>query len=399
MPVGRKLRWGLLLVAVIFAGGFIATLVGGYIFLIADQQRRDADDRAAAEADQRFRHPLVSTSGRILFVAERDATDDFYVVNVDGSGLTRLTHMPSGWKLSGMPVVSPDGTRLAITNGGRVSIVRLDRPGETTEPVRAPFGSLAWSRDGTQLASLSIDANKRLHLRVFDADGNGPTIEIAAAWPPTAAGYSQSVDDLAWSPDGKWFAFTLYTDTRPPFSRSLAPRYTHVYIAPRDGRAPRNLSLEPNALMLFGNIAWAPDSRHLAGRNGEGIAVIDVDLKWTQIPIFAHATGLFQRPAWLSNGQRLAWFNPDSIVTSNPDGGQQQELTRGRCRGVHPAWSDDGRRIAFACHEPRGAVFVMNADGSGLTSVHVGPKDEPFGGERYLPRYPVWLPAIVPHGN
>jgi Tol biopolymer transport system component len=228
----------------------------------------------------------------------------------------------------------------------------------------------------------------------FNADGSGAVREVAATWPSTAAGYFQSVDELVWSPDGKWFAFTLYTDTRPPFSRSLAPRYTHVYIAPIDGRAPRNLSLEPNPLMLFGNFAWAPDSRHLAGRNGEGIAVMDVDLKWKQIPIFASTTNYpDQRPAWSPDGQRLAWSNPDSIVTSDPEGGQQQELTRGRCRGVHPAWSDDGRRIAFACYEPRGAVFVMNADGSGLTSVHVGPQDEPFGGERYLPRYPVWLPS------
>ena len=388
--VGRKLRWLLLLTAAIVP----VILVGGYVFLIIDRQRRDAEDRAAAAADRRLQRPLVSRSGRILFVAQRDQTDDFYVVNVDGTGLTRLTHMPRGWELSGMPVVSPDGTRLVI-NTGNVSVVRLDRPGEKTELQRAPSGSLAWSPDGTQLASLSLDVKKRLHLYVFNADGQEAVREIAATWPSTAAGYSQSAYDLAWSPDGKSFVFTLFTDTRRPFSRSLAPRYTHAYIAPVDGRAPRNLSLEPNPVMLFGNFAWSPDSRHLAGINGEGIAVVDVDLKWKQIPIFAHMTDLAQRPAWSPDSQRLAWFNPDSIVVSNPDGEQQQELTRGRCRGVHPAWSDDGRRIAFACYEPRGAVYVMNADGSGLTSVHVGPEDEAFG-ERYRPRYPVWLPAIAP---
>ena len=396
MPGGRTRRWGLLiavLVPAILAGGFVATLVGGYIFLIADQQRRDADDRAAADTDPRFQQPLVSTVGRILFVAQRDQTDDFYVVNVDGSGLTRLTHMPRGWHLSGIPVVSPDGTRLAITGGKGVSLVRLDRPGETTELVRAPVGSLAWSGDGTQLASLSIDMNKRLHLWVFDADSNGPTIEIAGAWPSTAAGYSQSADDLSWSPNGKWFAFTLYTNARAPYALS-GPRYTHTYLAPIDGRAPRNLSLEPNPPPLYGPLVWSPDSRRLAGRNGEGIVVMDPDLKWKQIPIFAHRTNLPQRPAWSPDSRRLAWFNPDSIVISDSDGGEQQQLTRGRCRGTHPAWSDDGRRLAFTCDQP-GAVFVMNADGSGLTSVHVGPKDEPFGGERYLPRYPVWLPAIA----
>ena len=396
MPsIGRKRRRVLIAVVIamaVVAGGCIAVLGGSYIFLVVDKQHRDAADRAAAESDPRFRRPLVSTAGRILFVAERDQTDDFYVVDADGSDLTRLTRMPSGWHLSGVPLVSSDGTRLALANGGRVSIVRLDRPGETTELERAPFGSLAWSGDGTQLASLSIDANKRLHLWVFDADGKGPTIEIAATWPSTAAGYFQSVNDLAWSPDGKWFVFTLYTDTRPPLIR-YGSRYTHAYIAPIDGRPPRNLSLELAPLTLFGNFSWAPDSRRLAASNAEGIAVVDVDLKWKQIPI--HSTDVPQRPAWSPDGQRLAWSNPDSVVVTDPDGGQQQELTRGRCRGVHPTWSDDGRRIAFVCDQPAGAVFVMNADGSGLTSVHVGPRDEPFGGARYRPRYPVWLPPIA----
>jgi Tol biopolymer transport system component len=71
-------------------------------------------------------------------------------------------------------------------------------------------------------------------------------------------------------------------------------------------------------------------------------------------------------------------------------------LTRGRCRGVHPSWSDDGLRIAFVCHDWRdqGNVFAMNADGSGLTQVtNLAGGTWPFAASAYIhPKFPVWLP-------
>ena len=55
------------------------------------------------------------------------------------------------------------------------------------------------------------------------------------------------------------------------------------------------------------------------------------------------------------------------IHVMNVDGGGQLRLTHGVARNFHPAWSPDGRRIAFIS-EPKGAkaqVHLMNADGSG----------------------------------
>src|SRR5688500_6276776 len=101
--------------------------------------RDDARDRAAAEADPRLRGPLVPPAGRMRFLARHDATNDFDLVNADGSSLTRLTHLPQGSLHSCPPTVSPDRMRLAISVGG-VLIVRLDPPGETMQLDR-PGGS------------------------------------------------------------------------------------------------------------------------------------------------------------------------------------------------------------------------------------------------------------------
>ncbi len=381
----------LALVPVVLIGACLMLAAGAGIL----NYRDDARDRAAAESDSRFQRPLVSTDGRILFVAQNNATDDFYLVNADGTGLRRLTHLPQRTLHSSAPAVSKDGTRLAISVGG-IMLVPLNGGGETVT-LNRPGGSLAWSHDAKQLASLDVDKAKRLHLYTLSADGSGAAKDIAAGWPSTAAGDEQYVRDLVWSPDMKRFAFVL--ETRPAYKRT-GPSHTHVYLALADGSGLRNLSREPGALVAGGGLTWSPDGRRLAFYGGRGIGTVDIDLEWRDFVVAPHRNAMFQYPAWSPDGERLAWFNPDSIVISDPDGGRQQELTRGRCRGVHPSWADDGLRIAFVCTDSRdqGNIFVSNADGSGLTQItHLGSAMSSFvPAAQYHPRYPLWLPSISP---
>jgi Tol biopolymer transport system component len=377
--------------------GCVMALIVAWLLLAIDTDRTAADGLAAAASDPRLQRPLVSTTGRILFVAQHDGTDDFYVVNVDGSGLTRLTHLRRGWIHSSPPAVSPDGTRLALSDSiGQIALVRLDRLGETSRFDR-PGGWLAWSPDGTRLASLSIDDDKRLYLYVYKADGSAGVTDIARSWPSTAVGDQQFVSDLVWSPDGRRFAFMLRTR---PYYRRRGPKHNHLYVVNADGGGLRNVSLEPKALPVVDGLAWSPDGRRLSFQGAQGIGTVDVDLKWTEVPVWPHETRSSQQPAWSPDGTRLAWFNPDSIVLSDPDGLHQQELTRGRCAGVHPSWSADGGRIAFVCRDARDFfnIFVMNADGSGLTQVtHLGAgKSWLDRAAHYHPKYPVWLPAPRP---
>ena len=388
-----KTRTVLLIIGVIVAGPTL--FVGGCLMLAIGagvaNYHDDVADRHVAAADSRLQRPLDSASGRVLFIAQKDGTDDFFVVNGDGSGLTQLTQLPKG-SLAARAMVSPDRTRMVINSSGGVSIVPLDGSGE---PVRLdrPGGSLTWSPDGRQLASLSLDADKRLHLYAFNVDGSGEVRDLAAQWPSTAVGDEQSVFDLVWSPDGKRMAFVL--DTRPAFKRT-GPRHRHLYITPADGGRIRNMSLEPKAVPVQGHLAWSPDGRHLAFASASGIGLLDADLNWSEIPIAMHESRSTQLPAWSPDGTRLAWFTPDSIVVSDPSGANQRELTRGRCRGVKPSWSGDGSRIAFVCpHDTGGDLWVMNADGSGLTRLTTfGDSASVFSLASHVhPSYSAWLPA------
>jgi len=370
----------------LFIGSCLALSVAAGVL----NYRDDARDAAAARADTRLQRPLVSTSGRILLLVETAMTYDTYVVNADGTGAVRLTHSPPmPRRYPGPAVLSPDGRRMAIVRDDGISLVRIDRPGEST-PLPGPGGWLAWSPDGRQLASLGIDAHKRLHLKVFDADGSGEVRDLATTWPSIAEGYEQYVSELIWSPDGNRFAFLL----RTVIGKSARGAYntrSDLYLAPLNGSGLQNLSRENAEIGVAGDLAWSPDGKRLAFRSHRGIGTVDTELKWTDFDIQLHESRTNQRPAWSPDSRRLGWFNRFSIATSDPDGGQQQELTRGRDAGVQPAWSPDGSRLAFVCEEFR-ALCVMNDDGSGLTrviDVRSGASVFERGAQRIS--FPVWL--------
>jgi dipeptidyl aminopeptidase/acylaminoacyl peptidase len=91
--------------------------------------------------------PTRGSAGRIAFVSNRDGNPEIYVMNADGSGVTRLTNNPAEeW----MPAWSPDGTRIAFVSGRdgnyEIYLTIADGRGQinlTNNP--ADDGTPAWS--------------------------------------------------------------------------------------------------------------------------------------------------------------------------------------------------------------------------------------------------------------
>ena len=112
-------------------------------------------------------------------------------------------------------------------------------------------------------------------------------------------------------------------------------------------------------------------------------------------------------PSLSPDGSRIAYAITPSqytlpfyIETSKSDGSNRRRLTESRLNDASPSWSPDGKRIAFSrftpAHTGDRGIYVMNADGSGLswlyrfrssidgndevTEIHrIGPKWSPDG--------------------
>jgi TolB protein len=190
--------------------------------------------------------PALSPDGlRIAFVSDRTGEEEIYLMNVDGSGVRRLTEdLDSRRAARWSPVWSPDGTRIAFASwddsGTKVDIFTVDADGSDLTQLTDTDdgeGGLTWSPDGDQIG-YDVSWGSVSRIFVMNADGSESVLltdDSAYSFFP------------AWSPEEDKIAFIMYTGGD-----------TSVFVMGRDGSDPIKLaghSWDP---------AWSPDGRQLA---------------------------------------------------------------------------------------------------------------------------------------
>ena len=264
--------------------------------------------------------PVVSPDGsRIAFVSNRDGADDLFVIAADGTGETRLTRTPEaeaapGWTPDGKHVVfsifANDASRFfAIDPDGKNQREIASVPGRA--PTLSPDGKrlvfMAGTWTATRLMVSALDGSSAKQI----TDGS------SVAW------------NNHWSPDGTRIAFT---------SRTGPDGTLAVFVMKADGSERRQVThLSPEEGHAQWPV-WSPDGRRLAIQvNGN-----DPKVKTAHIWLVDVSTG---------DARKLAAHSQPYFDET-------------------PSWFPDGKRIAFQSNRTgQMEVWLMDADGSGQHQV------------------------------
>lgn len=119
-----------------------------------------------------------------------------------------------------------------------------------------------------------------------------------------------------------------------------------------------------------GSPAWSPDGVRLAfvsaGQGDQsGIHIVEADVMGQRR--VAPAAALHSRPSWSPDSRQLVFRDSDreraGLYTVRADGSDLRQIFKGNANA--PAWSGDGRWIAFSFNEgpTTGGLYVVDPDG------------------------------------
>lgn len=195
----------------------------------------------------------------------------------------------------------------------------------TSEHLGGPVRDVAWSPDGTRLAS---GGNDKM-VRIWEAATGKPLL--------TLRGHTDAVTAVAWSPDGRWVASASWDKTVQVWE-------------PSSGKLLYTYSGHTHGVEA---VAWSPDGRCLASASGDKtIQIWDASSGKLLRTCSGHARGVYA-VAWSPNGGRLASASVDGTVQVwKTSTGEVLFTYRGHYGKVFTVvWSPSGELIASAGYE------------------------------------------------
>jgi TolB protein len=342
-------------------------LVGVALFALLGRSAQSQTESPALSA--RSSVSAGALSSKIAFIREPPwgYAGVLWIMNPDGSGQRKLAPAFPGMRWS------PDGQKIAYTSSGNSSdlyVMNADGSGQerlTSDPGNE--NNPEWSPDGRAIAfSRWTPGDRSIEIAVINADGS----EQRRLTSNGTADFGGGV--LAWSPVGAKIAFVGVRDGN-----------AEIYVINADGSGQRRLTRNAGR---DSNLVWSPDGRRIAFVSNWQVWVMNADgsgqRRLTRAEVLevtvkneTRAEGNYSIYVRTNESQR-SWYTGMTYRSRGKAQKVAQTIRERGTRSVAPAWSPDGRRIAFErrlgrerhgrCDGCGGAVsfhvYVMNADGS-----------------------------------
>jgi len=272
---------------------------------------------------ERVSSPELSPDGSRIIYSRRwvDKLHDrnessLYIMNADGSRPRKLIDGSS-------PRWSPDGTRIAFVakgepSGSQIFVRYMDAEGATTQITRltrAP-GSIAWSPDGKWIAFTQLVPKEER----WAVEGKVSALKPRGAEWTAAPRVVERLD---------------YRQDRQGFTQAGEQQ---LFIVPAEGGTPRQIT---NDQWGAGSPEWTPDGRTIIFSSGPRV----------------------EQPEYV--------WRESEIYAVDVETGSISQLTHRRGPDGGPAVSPDGRMIAYTGDDfgdysyDDSELYVMNIDGSG----------------------------------
>jgi TolB protein len=210
--------------------------------------------------------------------------------------------------------------------------------------------SPAWSPDGERIAFVSARSGN-LDVYIMNADG-GDVRQLT----------THIADDSnpAWSPDGERLAYESYRD---------GPK--ELYLT--DSAGSYNIRLTNHGALYSVKPVWSPDGTRLAfySSNGRDPELYVTDVAARQTHRLTDNRFNDWSPVWSPDGGRLAFFSNSAanwdIYTIDPAcapartrcADTVRRFTFGESRDYLPAWSPDGKTLAFLSEANNNAALLV----------------------------------------
>jgi TolB protein len=173
----------------------------------------------------------------------------------------------------------------------------------------------------------------------------------------------------AWSPDG---GRVVFQETAGDLGAN------DIFVIDADGTGVRNLTNTEADIEV--EPIWSPDGSRIVFTTGDlpHLEIMNADGTGRRVLLKSHSGAA----SWSPDGSRVAFLAPTEfgldfgLFTMRPDGSGLTQLTPGAMTADGPAsWSPAGDRLAFA-GSVNGFedVFVIGADGTGLTNISNTPR-------------------------